>query len=56
MLHFNLPKEMVEVIARALGAGQFSVVAPVINEMQRQINEQEAEAAAARAAASKKED
>jgi hypothetical protein len=40
MLKFELSKEMVEVIGRCLQAGPYAQVAPVIEEVQRQIDAQ----------------
>lgn len=42
MLKFELTPEMVAVIGRALGAQPYDAVAPIIAELQRQINAQQA--------------
>lgn len=54
MYTLTLTKDQLNVIASALGQGPFNVVAPVINELQRQVTEQE-QAAAAKAAEVTKE-
>lgn len=41
MLTLTLSPEMVQVIGRALGAQPYDAVAPVIVELQKQINEQQ---------------
>lgn len=42
MLKFELSNEMVAVIGKALGAQPYDLVAPVIIELQKQINAQAA--------------
>lgn len=41
MLTFKLTPQMVEVIGKALGVQPYDTVAPVVAELQRQINEQQ---------------
>ena len=41
MLKFELTEKMVEIIGNALGVQPYNVVAPVIVEMQKQVNEQQ---------------
>ncbi len=43
MLKFELSEQMVAVISNALANGPYGQVAPVVAEMQKQINEQKAE-------------
>lgn len=41
MLKFELPEQMVAIIGKALGAQPFDLVKPVIDELQKQITEQQ---------------
>lgn len=41
MLKFELSPQILSVISQALGNTPYSVAAPVVAELQRQINEQE---------------
>lgn len=44
MIKLELSQQMIQVIADALGNSPYRVAAPVLNEMQKQINEQQAPA------------
>lgn len=43
MFRFELSPQMISVISQALGNAPYSVAAPVVTELQRQINEQQKE-------------